>query len=115
MALVVGVYDLSQTFPREERFGLTAQLRRAALSVPANIAEGHGRVHRLEFIHHLSIARGSLLEVETMLLLSLELGFTKAAAVASLLETCSEVGRMGGALLRSLQRKGPDNTRRRGR
>jgi four helix bundle protein len=104
MALVVGTYNLTRSFPSDERFGLSSQLRRAAVSVPANIAEGHGRVHRGEYVHHLSIARGSLYEVETMLLLSLELGLSKASVVAPLLETSSEVGRMLGALLRALQR-----------
>lgn len=83
---------------------MSAQIRRAAVSVPANIAEGHGRVHRGEYVHHLSIARGSLYEVETLLLLSLDLEFSTAGITAPLLETSSEVGRMLGALLRALQR-----------
>ena len=116
MRLVVGCYDLTRSFPSEERFGLSAQLRRAAVSVPANIAEGHGRVHRAEYVHHVSIARGSLLELETILLLSLELGHSKATTVAPLLETAAEVGRMIGALLRALQRsKVEDQTTRKRR
>jgi four helix bundle protein len=103
MALVRGAYELSRVLPPEELYGLSSQLRRAAVSVPANIAEGHGRVHRGEYVHHLSMARGSLYEVETLLLLSLDLGFTTAGVTAPLLETSSEVGRMLGALLRALQ------------
>jgi four helix bundle protein len=109
MALAVGTYDLTRLFPIEERFGLSAQLRRAAVSVPANIAEGHGRVHRGEYVHHLSIAHGSLCEVETMLLLTVELRLGQAASVAPLLETSREVGRMLGALMRVLQRAQRDN------
>src|SRR5690606_37491282 len=104
MALAVGTYDLTRAFPVEERFGLSAQLRRAAVSVPANIAEGHGRVHRGEYVHHLSIAHGSLCEVETMLLLAVELRLGRAANVAVLLETSREVGRMLGGLMRGLRR-----------
>ena len=104
MVLVRGAYELSRVLPPEELYGLSSQLRRAAVSVPANIAEGHGRVHRGDYVHHLSIARGSLYEVETLLLLSLDLGFTNAGVTAPLLETSSEVGRMLSALLRALQR-----------
>ena len=104
MALVRSAYELSRILPPEELYGLSSQLRRAAVSVPANIAEGHGRVHRGEYVHHLSIARGSLYEVETLLLLSLDLGFSTASVTAPLLETSSEVGRMLNALLGALQR-----------
>ena len=67
LKLVGSVYKVTDRFPPEERFGLTSQLRRAAVSVVANIAEGNGRLHRAEYIHHLSIARGSLLEAEALL------------------------------------------------
>src|SRR5690242_3428082 len=66
MELLKQSYAIARCLPAEERFGMASQLRRAAVSVPANIAEGHSRVHRGDYVHHLSIARGSLAEVETL-------------------------------------------------
>ena len=65
-------YMLTKSFPKDERFGMTSQIRRAAASIPANIAEGNARAHTKEYLHHLSIARGSLAELETHLLLGYE-------------------------------------------
>ena len=76
--LVLGVYRLTQSFPREETFGLTAQLRRAAVSIPSNIAEGAARAGKREFAQFLYIARGSLSEIETQLLIATDLGYIKA-------------------------------------
>jgi four helix bundle protein len=73
--LVVQVYEVSAAFPRDERFGLTAQIRRAAVAIPSQIAEGHGRLHYGEWRQFLSQARGSLFEVETQAILALRLGF----------------------------------------
>jgi four helix bundle protein len=73
--LVPEIYRITQTFPREERFGLTDQLRRAAVSVVANIAEGHGRNGRKEFVYFLGISRGSLAEVDTLIELADQLRF----------------------------------------
>jgi four helix bundle protein len=77
-ALVKQVYLLTQTFPKEEMFGLTTQLRRAAVSIPSNIAEGAARTGDKEFTQFLNIARGSLSELETQLLISSDLGYIKA-------------------------------------
>lgn len=75
--LVKLVYEVSRTFPRDELFGLTSQLRRAVVSVPTNIIEGQARVGRREFLNFLNIANGSLVEVEYLLGLSLDLGYLK--------------------------------------
>jgi four helix bundle protein len=75
MALVKCVYEVTRTFPREEIYGLTAQMRRAAVSIPSNLAEGAARTGRKEFAQFLSIAKGSLSELETQLLISAELGY----------------------------------------
>ena len=78
MALVTRVYEATADFPSDERFGLTAQLRRAAVSVPSNVAEGAARGSRKEFIHFLTIARGSLSELDTQLRIALNLEFSDA-------------------------------------
>lgn len=75
MSLVTQVYEVTQTFPSEERYGLSSQLRRAAVSVPSNLAEGAARSSEREFAQFLSIARGSLSELETQLLIASNLGY----------------------------------------
>lgn len=75
--LVLSVYRLTQAFPKEDTFGLTAQMRRAAISIPSNIAEGAARSGDREFAHFLNIARGSLSELETQLLIATDLGYIK--------------------------------------
>lgn len=94
MDLVESVYRLTESFPREERYGLTNQVRRAAVSVPSNIAEGQGRGVGAEFAHHLRIANGSRQEVETQLLIAVRLGSIDAAVADPVLGQAYEVGRI---------------------
>lgn len=94
MELAKAVYLLTRQWPREEQFGLIAQARRAASSVPANIAEGYGRQTRANYAHFLRIAQGSLKELETHLLLAAEVGVCPEAAVADALAQAEVLGRM---------------------
>jgi four helix bundle protein len=105
IALAKGVYQLTGAFPQYELYGLTTQARRAAVSIAANIAEGHGRETTGAFVQFLRVAQGSLKELETHLILAEELGLTGGSAVATLLGQCDEIGRMLRALVRSLQEK----------
>ena len=105
MDLVVAAYSLSKGFPSEEKFGLTGQLRRAAVSIPANIAEGYGRSHRGEYLQHLSIARGSLAELETHLTVAVRLSFIDRSDAIESWSLSQEVGKMLNELMRSLEPK----------
>jgi four helix bundle protein len=100
--LVVRVYEVSKRFPREERFGLTNQLRRAAVSVPSNIAEGQGRHATRDFLRCLSIAYGSLQEVETQLVIARRLNFLEQSIELQLFGLTSEVARLINGLMNSL-------------
>jgi four helix bundle protein len=102
MDLVVLVYQITHCFPKHEVFGLTNQMRRAAVSVPSNIAEGQGRGTRDSFRHFLQIARGSLQEVETQAILAQRLGLLPAEVGARLFESVSEVARIINGLRRKL-------------
>lgn len=102
MDLVVVCYDVTKAFPKDETYGLTGQIRRAASSIPANIAEGQGRRLAKEFQQFLAHARGSLLELDTHLELSLRLGYLNANQHSSLQQSVDEVGRILNGLLRSL-------------
>jgi four helix bundle protein len=97
-ALAVEIYRSSTGFPSEERFGLTLQLRRAAISVPTNIAEGSKRLRRQDYARFLNIAEGSIAETEYLLMLSAELGFLPNEISESLGEKAAEVARMLNAL-----------------
>ncbi len=105
MALVSAVYKLTRKFPDSERFGLTSQIQRSAVSIPSNIAEGQGRLATREFRQFLGIARGSLKELETQLLISVDLVYAEATEVDGCLELADEVGRMLNALIKALERK----------
>ncbi len=102
MDMVTEVYRLTRTFPREELYGLTSQLRRAAVSVPSNIAEGQGRLTRGEFQQFLGYARGSLLETETLVLTAMNLNYIVNEQAGRILNLSAEVGRTLNGLLSSI-------------
>ena len=104
MDLVIAVYTLTREFPRSEFYGLTDQLRRAASSVPSNIAEGNGRLYRKEYAHHVSIARGSISELSTYLEVAQRLGYVTRTQVAPLLKQAEDISRMLLMLMRALER-----------
>jgi four helix bundle protein len=103
MALVTDVYRATQSFPRHELYGLTNQLRRAAVSVPSNIAEGQARFSRKEFHHFLSHARGSLVEIETQLTIAQNLGYLTADQTQPLFDKASELGKVLNGLIASIK------------
>jgi four helix bundle protein len=103
MDLVTECYRLSNRFPRSEDFGLRLQLRTAAVSIPANIAEGRGRTGIGEYLHHLSIAHGSLKELETHLEISRRLDYLAPEVLNEVRERVAEVGRLLGGLIRKLR------------
>jgi four helix bundle protein len=100
--IVTEIYKLSRSFPESEKFGLTNQMRRAAVSIPSNIAEGSARHHSKDFIHFLRIADGSAAELETQLIISRKLGF--ADDIETLLNEVIVVRRMLAALIKSLRK-----------
>jgi len=102
MQLAVAVYRLTSDFPREEQFGLTAQIRRSAVSIPSNIAEGQGRMSAGEFRQFLGIARGSNCEVQTQLEIARALGFGKAKLIDEAEALSNEVRKMLFGILQSL-------------
>jgi four helix bundle protein len=104
MDLVVEAYRVSAAFPKTETYGLTSQLRRAAVSIPANIAEGHGRDHIGDYLYHLSVANGSLMELETHCLIAERLRYVTGEDLSSALSGTSDVGRMLAGLTRALKR-----------
>jgi four helix bundle protein len=101
--LVVEIYGHTPTFPKEEIYGLTSQIRRSAISIPCNIAEGQGRLTRGEFKHFLGQARGSLLELQTQLTIARKLAFLDEASTSRLTESSTEIHRMLNGLLQSLK------------
>ena len=105
MTLAESCYRLTGRFPRDELFGLTSQIRRAGASVPANIAEGHGRENTGNFVQHLRVSQGSLKELETHLLLAGRVGILPASDLEPVLSQCESLGKMLRALIRSLQDK----------
>jgi four helix bundle protein len=102
MGLTKTIYRLTAGFPSEEKFGLASQMRRAAVSIPSNIAEGQARRGTREFVQFLSLASGSLAELETQLLLSLDLGYAQRTDVASTGTEIAEIQKMIAAIQRKL-------------
>ncbi len=107
MELATAIYTLTSGFPKSEAFGLSSQLQRAVVSSPSNIAEGHARDSTKEFLRFISIAMGSLAEVETQLILSNKLDYIEEGSLGSLLGKTGEIGRMLRGLQNSLKAKLP--------
>jgi four helix bundle protein len=105
MSLVTEVYSVTNRFPRDEMYGLTSQLRRASVSIPSNIAEGHGRATRGEYIQFLCHARGSLCEVETQIFIARKLGYLTKEQGQVILSMTDELGRILNGLIASIERK----------
>ena len=104
--LAVLIYRLTEGFPTREIYGLASQIRRAGVSVPSNIAEGYGRGSRKEYLQFLSIAQGSLKELETQTILAERLGYATVSQAERILSDSEIVGKMLGGLIRSLRVKG---------
>ncbi len=102
MDLTVAIYQLTEAFPESQRYGLSSQIQRAAVSVPSNIAEGHGRGHRKEYVHHLWMANGSLKELETQLTLAVRLSFANKDISTKIWAETKTVGVMLRRLIDSL-------------
>jgi four helix bundle protein len=101
--LVTHVYELTKNFPSSEMFGLTSQMRRSAISISSNIAEGAGRNYTKEFIHFLSIAKGSTVELETQLIISQRIGYTTNEMIEEMLQTCSRIIKMLTGMIQKLK------------
>ncbi|MFN6567009.1 four helix bundle protein [Dendronalium sp. ChiSLP03b] len=106
MNLGESCYKLTKAFPKEETYGMIIQIRRAGVSIPANIAEGYGRRTRGEYIQFLYIAQGSLKELETHLLLSIRVELTSSPTITSVLNQCESAGKLLLLLIRALENKG---------
>ena len=107
MDLVESIYQLTQVFPQHESYGLTSQVRRAAVSVPSNIAEGHTRESTKEYLHHLSMAQASLAEVQTPIEIAGRLKFDDEERIARIIEECVGLSKQLFALRNSLLRNQP--------
>lgn len=105
MTLAAEIYEMTKAFPRDERFGMTSQVRRAAVSIAANIAEGYGRQQTKPFIQFLRVSQGSLKELETLLLLAERVGLASAELVSSAFSRCQRIGKMLVGLVRRLEEK----------
>ena len=107
MNLAESVYRVTKTLPRDEAYGLTSQMRRAAVSIPSNIAEGEGRGTSGQFLHMLAVSYGSLRELETQVLLAGRLQLLSEHDRSHVIEQCAEVGRLLNGLMKSIKRRAP--------
>jgi len=105
MVLAERVYTMSRDFPKDETYGLRAQLRRAVISVPSNIAEGHTRSHTKEYLNHLSIAQGSLAETQCQLEIAMRLGYVASRQIQEILEMCEVLAKQMHSLRNALLKK----------
>ena len=105
MVLVGEIYRISRNFPKEELFGLMSQIRRAVVSIPSNIAEGHQKLSRKEYQYFLGNARGSLAEIETQVLIARDLGYLGESEMNDILNLSAELGRVLNGLINSLMKK----------
>ncbi|MDX5479082.1 four helix bundle protein [Fontibacter flavus] len=103
--LTTEIYKISQVFPTEERFGLTSQMRRSAVSVPSNVAEGAGRRTDGEFVNFLGIAHGSICELETQLYVSYELGYIEEQRFSGITDELTEIQKMLYSLILKFEKK----------
>jgi len=103
--LVEECYRLTKNFPKHEMYGLSSQIQRASISIPSNIAEGRQRIHTKEFIQHLSIAHGSLAELETQIEIAIRLNYIEDAEREHFLKSTTEIGKMLTGLKRALKNK----------
>ena len=109
MELTEEIYRLTEHLPKEESYGLTSQMRRAAISVPSNIAEGYSRLSPKEFIRFLTISLGSKSEIQTQILICIRLGYIEKAQTERALALTDEVGRMTYALIKSIEKSKYNN------
>jgi len=105
MDLVIRTYHFTAQFPRHETSALSNELQRSVVSVASNIAEGHGREQLGDYLHHLSIASGSLTTAETLYLIAERLAYIPTADIAPVLRQCDDISRMLAGLVKSLRRK----------
>lgn len=105
MELVTEVYSATQSFPRTEQYGLTSQIRRSAISIPSNIAEGRAKRSTKDYIRFVNIAYGSVAELETQLIISRNLGYLDGSKLEAFLEKSAAIGRMLNGLISGLEKK----------
>jgi len=105
MELVREIYRISREFPKDEIFGLVSQIRRAAVSIPSNIAEGHQKLSRKEYQHFLGNARASLAEIETQILIAKDLDYLGESEMNQILNQSAELGRVLNGLINSIRKK----------